>query len=1794
MFAGVFTGGTRAHASSTARLVLSGTTSVTAGTPFGLSVVAVTSGGQVDPTYTGDIAFTSSDGRAALPSDYTFTSADAGSHTFTGVVLNTAGTQTITVTDTATSAINGTLSYTVSPGALYQLAFTVPANVAAAAPFTGAVTAEDAEGNVETTYAGTVAFSSSDLTATLPPNHTFNAGDKGTHTFANGFTLNHLGSQSVTVSDAGNSLTTPRSIIVSGPAVSLAVSFPACGATCPTTHVAYSPAVVTAKDINNNTAVGYTGTITFSSSTDGTATLPSNYTFTAADAGTHSFAVTFDEVGLQSLTATDMATGTIAGTSSVTVRPGAATQFVLTLPATVSNKVAFTVTATAEDQYGDVATGYTGSVTLSSATDGSAVFAPSPYTFSGADAGIHNFSATLDTTGSQTITVTDTVHSGITGSGMTTVAVGGPAASFKIAVPAAASAGQSFSFRVTAVDGASGSGNTSTVYRGTVNLTSTDGLVSFTPSSTYTFTAADAGVHVFTATMSTTGNQTITVTDSVTSSVTGTSAAVPVAGLTVAGGGFFVTVTATPGPHAVAGTPVSVTVTAHDSAGRTTPSYTGTVAITSTDSGAGLPANHTFTTGDCGVSEPAGLDCGTHVFALTFHTTGSWTVTATDTTTTTVTGTSSSTTVDAGAATQLVFVSPPSTATAGSAFSVTVRAQDSSGNTATGYTGMVGFSSSDHSAMLTYTGGSPYTFVGGDNGQHTFTNAVTLFSAGSRTLTATDTANSLTVSTSITVNPSAAAAYVLTAPTDVSAGTAFTFKVTATDAYANTVPTYTGTVHFTSSDGAAALPADYPFVAGDNGVHTFSATLNTPRHAPQTVTGTDTSVSSITGTASILTSGSASSLVVNAPASTTAGTPIQLTVTAYDPFNNVAVSYTGTVHFTSTDAHAALPSDYTFTSDASCEGLAPTTDCGSHSFAATLNTSGAQTLTASDALNHLTNDVGVQVNPGPAASLSMNAPSNATSAVAFSVTLTALDAEGNQASGYAGTVHFTSADAQAALPPDYTFTSGDAGAHTFSVTLNTAGSQSVTATDSAHSLAGGATVSVAPGPAARLTVTAPVSTTSATAFTVTVTALDAHGNVATGYTGTVHFTSTDAAATLPPDHTFTGPDAGQQVFPVTLVTAGIQTVTATDSGNSFTAGANVQVNPGPATRLGLVAQSATTAGYAFNVTVTAADAQGNVATAYAGTVHFTSSDAQATLPADYSFTGGDAGQHVFSVTLRTAGSQSVTVTDTVTSSMTSSATIVVNSTAMVPGAPTNVVAVSNTPGHVTLTWTPPANSGSSSISGYSVITHDEFNNVVATTPVASSPAALSGLLNGEPYYFSVAAVNAVGTGAATQSFSTTPSSGAAPPAQTTATGALQYFLPNSDGVTWQKLDEAHQSLSMTPVSSESVLLSANADLWTAQTGYNQDLGIMVSVNGGAPTLVAWKESGGFGGTFSPNAAYVQTVYQMSSGSTYDVWIVWKTNKPALGVSIAIGAGPSGPFSNTTLNAQVLTAADAVQSAVSTQQYSLTNSDGTTWTPIDATNLKLTVAPSGTEDVVIGGNADLWTWNAGYNQDIGISVNGTVVAWKESGGFAGTFSPNAAFVQTVTHLTAGSYTVELVWKANQNAPGVTISAGAGPINAQFSPTRLTVYALPAAAGTWAAAASTLQYHLTGNNGTTWVPMDSANLATSLTAASSGNVVVSANTDLWTATAGLNQDVAVFVTDNGGPPTLIGWKESGGFAGTYSPNAAFLQVRYSVVSGHTYRFTVEWKANTSSSSATIYAGAGPLGGAFSPTGIAVVPD
>jgi hypothetical protein len=199
-----------------------------------------------------------------------------------------------------------------------------------------------------------------------------------------------------------------------------------------------------------------------------------------------------------------------------------------------------------------------------------------------------------------------------------------------------------------------------------------------------------------------------------------------------------------------------------------------------------------------------------------------------------------------------------------------------------------------------------------------------------------------------------------------------------------------------------------------------------------------------------------------------------------------------------------------------------------------------------------------------AAAVVVTAPNSATAGVPFDLLVTVLDQFGHPAVGYTGTVSFTSADPHGAtMPGDYTFTPADAGSHRLAgqAALYTAGPWDVSAADAAGGLSGSAPVNVLPGEAVGFVVIGPEQAVSGTPFDLTVVAVDAYGNTATGYAGTVQFTTTDGdpGVVLPADYTFGPGDAGVVTFSagVTLVTTGDQTLTVTDLESGITGSALV-------------------------------------------------------------------------------------------------------------------------------------------------------------------------------------------------------------------------------------------------------------------------------------------------------------------------------------------------------------------------------------------------------------------------------------------------------------------------------------------------------------------------------------------------------------------------------------------------------------------------------------------------------------
>jgi len=996
-----------------------------------------------------------------------------------------------------------------------------------------------------------------------------------------------------------------------------------------TTSGSVLPMTVSAVDANGNLATGFRGTI-FISSSDPAATTAAGYAFnpldagipyvfTAADAGTHTFTGAIRLITGGDQTVKVSAPNMTPASATVTVT-GQVTRLAFSAPVAVNAGDTFNVTVSAVDPVGAVGTGYSSTVHFGSSDVQSGL--PADYTFTPDDAGVHTFTVTLKSAGAQSISAREV---GGTIGGGTNVSVA-PLAAQSLAL--AIGSGPIGFFRPLSVVAQDVYGNVATSYSGTVHVGSSDAAAVLPGDATLVNGVATLNVELMTV-----GTQTITATDVANSAMTGSvsSDATPPVPALFAVSGY---------PGTTAGVSNSFTVTVRDSIGQVAVGYAGTVFFASSDGQAGLPASYTFTSADAGV----------HSFSATLRTAGAQSIAVRDAAG--LVGSETGIAVSPAAFSGFRLTVPLGTdskghmlVTADDVIPMTVRAVDAFGNTETAYTRTTTFSSTDSLATMPAT----YAYTAADAGVHTF-------SFGLHTATPTgvvwsvsavDASNAASAATmtNFEVLNGQASTFGVTLPTQITAGSPFTSKVTVSDAWGNAAKNYFGTVHFTSSDALACLPADYLFNGSDAGVHSFTITLD--MSGSQTLSVVDAGNPLVTGRVSgTVKSAAASAIVVSSPATATAGVAQTVIVTAVDQYGNVAESYGGTVVLSSSDAQAGLPASYKFT----------TKDNGVHTFNVILKTAGTQSLAVNDAANAFTatqSGIGVAASSVAGSFIVTGFPAT-TAGVAQSFTVTAKDAFGNMCTGYTGTVVFGSSDALAGLPNSYTFTAADAGTHTFSATLKTAGTQSITVKDAASATVLGSQTDIAvsaTATVASISISGIPTTTAGAAQTFTVKARDTYGNVCTGYMGTLTFSSSDVQAGLPASYTFTAADAGSHSFSAILKTAGNQSITISDTTAGLVASqTGIAVTAGAAARFAVSAPISVTQGVGFKFTVTVLDAYGNVATNYLGKVHLSSTDAKAGT-SDYTFSKNDNGVHIFSYTFNTLGPQTLMLLDTTNGSV---------------------------------------------------------------------------------------------------------------------------------------------------------------------------------------------------------------------------------------------------------------------------------------------------------------------------------------------------------------------------------------------------------------------------------------------------------------------------------------------------------------------------------------------------------------
>ena len=1005
-------------------LVITGMPTTTiAGTGFDVTVVAQDMTGATILNYTGAVTFSSSDPKVSvaagdLPPNYTFALTDNGRRTFR-IILKDAGFQTLFVDPVIAGSINPAKDDTIvlAADASFFKVTGHPSPSVAGIAATVTVTAFDPFDNQATGYIKTATFTSSDAKATLPANYTFVAGDNGSKTFTNGFTLKiATATASITATDTIlGTLTGTQSPIVVLPAAASGLFFESLPD--PVTAGVSNNFNLVARDPFGNQATGYLGTVNLTvTDTNGLVSFPTTYTFTAPDLGSKTFPFTLITAGKQTLTATHVGTGVAMGKATTTVKAAAAKTFdVFAFPSPIVAGVTSNFIVTARDAFANKADGYVGTVSFASSDKQASL--PFNYVFGLSDAGEKAFSATLKTAATQTIAATDTLTATITGTQTGIVVI--PAAAsqlFAAGFPSKIEAGVDGNITVTLKDAFN---NIATGYKGTVSLISSDPQAGLPAN--YTFTTVDAGVKVLTANLKTAGTQSLTATDTKIAVITGKQSGIvvtPAKASQLFTTGFPVAT--------IAGVTGDVTVTLKDAFNNIATGYKGTVAFTSTDAQAGLPTNYTFTS----------IDAGVRTFAngVSLKTAGTQSITSTDTLDGTITGTQSGILVIPAKASQLFATGYPDSV-AGIAGKLTVTLKDAFNNVATGYTGIVQITSSDIQAGLP----ANYAFTTGDAGTKVL--SANLKTAGLQTLTGTDTVDPTIVGTqsNILITPAAAAKLFATDyPPVVEAGVSNDLKVTLKDAFGNVATGYIGTVRVRSSDSQAGLPANYTFTALDAGVKLLPTSLATVGF--QSLTAADTVVNSLTSTVSniqVVATLAGAVLVTGFPSITTAGVTGGFTVKVLDPFRNTATGYTGTVRFSSTDVLAGLPAEYTFTA----------ADGGIKSFVATLKTSGNQSITATDTVTPTITGVeaGIFVNPATANSLFISSfQSESKANESTTLTVTAKDQFGNIATGFNGTVSFASTDKVGVLPSDFTFSSVEQGVKTFTFSLRTPGFQDVT------------------------------------------------------------------------------------------------------------------------------------------------------------------------------------------------------------------------------------------------------------------------------------------------------------------------------------------------------------------------------------------------------------------------------------------------------------------------------------------------------------------------------------------------------------------------------------------------------------------------------------------------------------------------------------------------------------------------------------------------------------------------------
>ena len=335
-----------------------------------------------------------------------------------------------------------------------------------------------------------------------------------------------------------------------------------------------------------------------------------------------------------------------------------------------------------------------------------------------------------------------------------------------------------------------------------------------------------------------------------------------------------------------------------------------------------------------------------------------------------------------------------------------------------------------------------------------------------------------------------------TEPVNGTTGAALaTIKVSVENASGNAVAgnTTSVTLKFGSNPVGATLGGTTT-VAAVNGVATFSnITVNKPGSG-YTLVASASGLSGDTSSAFNVTPGVPTKLgfTIQPPASTTSGTSFLVNVAVEDSLGNIATTNTSSITLALTTANGAT--------------LSGTKTVGAISGVAafsglSIDKAGSYTLTATATGLTAAVSTTIAIAHGAAAKVAFSAqpPASVASAGAFGAAVTVQDAAGNTVTGNSSLVSVALTTAAGATLSGAKTASAVNGVATFSgLSVDKAGSYTLTATDAALTAGASSAFTITPGATSKLVFTAqPVDVTAGGSLAVAVAAEDAAGNIAT-------------------------------------------------------------------------------------------------------------------------------------------------------------------------------------------------------------------------------------------------------------------------------------------------------------------------------------------------------------------------------------------------------------------------------------------------------------------------------------------------------------------------------------------------------------------------------------------------------------------------------------------------------------------------------------------------------------------------